>query len=76
MLHASQKRIGLTVLAILFSLVVVVYAMAAHKVRNDIRESGRRQLRIVALDLESVPNKFETLPLTIALQPEVTQVLA
>ena len=74
----STKRIGLILFAIACGVaaVCVAYLLAANKAGNDIRSAGARQLQIIALDLESVLEKFETLPFALALQPDVTQVLA
>ncbi len=53
-----------------------VHVLAARKASNDIREAGARQLHIIALDLESVLEKFETLPFALSFQSDVAQVLA
>jgi two-component system C4-dicarboxylate transport sensor histidine kinase DctB len=73
----SRKRIGLTLLALMVSaaLVFVVYLFAARKASNDIHAAAERQLQIIALDLESMLEKFETLPFAIAFHPDVVQAL-
>jgi two-component system, NtrC family, C4-dicarboxylate transport sensor histidine kinase DctB len=75
MMH--RKRIGLIsiVIACAIALVVAVYFIAASKARGDIHAAGDRQLQIIALDLESVLEKFETLPFTLAFHPDVAQAL-
>lgn len=74
----STKRIGVAAVAIACSAAIVfaAYGLAASKARSDIRAIGERQLQIVTLDLESVLEKFETLPFTLAFQPEAVQALA
>lgn len=65
-------------LAIAFSIAVVLttYVVAAKKAANDIREVSERQLQIIALDLESVLEKFETLPYALGFQSDAVQALA
>lgn len=42
--------------------VLAAYFVAEHRSRADIHAAGDRQLQIIALDVESVLEKFETLP--------------
>lgn len=74
----SRKRLGFLVGAIGCVAVVVftAYVLAAKKAANDIREAGERQLQIIAFDLESVLEKFETLPFALGFQSDVAQALA
>jgi two-component system C4-dicarboxylate transport sensor histidine kinase DctB len=74
----SRKRIGLIgfLAACAVSIVCAVYMIAEHKASNDVHAAGDRQLQIIALDLESVLEKFETLPFTLAFHPDVAEVLA
>ena len=74
----SSKQIGLIVLvcALAAGGVATTYFFAAYKTRNDIRDAGARQLQIMALDLETVLEKFETLPFAVAFHPDVAQALA
>ncbi len=73
----SKKQIALIAFAIVCAAAVVAgaYAFGAYKARHDIRAQGERQLQIIALDLESVLEKFETLPFALAFQPDVVQTL-
>lgn len=68
-----SKRPALLILAAACVLAVVLaaYLVAAHRAREDIHAAGDRQLQIIALDLESVLEKFETLPYTLAYHPDV-----
>ncbi len=73
-----SKRPGLVSLAIACAVVAVilaVYLVAAHRARVDVHDAGDRQLQIIALDLESVLEKFETLPFTLAYHPDVPNLL-
>jgi len=74
----SSKRSVLISLAAACALAVilVVYLLAAHRARADIHAAGDRQLQIIALDLESVLEKFETLPFTLAYHPDVPSAVA
>jgi two-component system C4-dicarboxylate transport sensor histidine kinase DctB len=74
----SKKSTALLVLTIGFVIAAVcaTYVLAGKKAANDIREAGERQLQIVALNLESVLEKFETLPFALGLQADVGQALA
>ncbi|AMP14741.1 sensor histidine kinase [Collimonas pratensis] len=73
-----KKPLLLPVLALIAALAVLVttYVMAARKASNDISEASERQLQIIALDLESVLQKFETLPFALGFQSDVLQALA
>jgi two-component system C4-dicarboxylate transport sensor histidine kinase DctB len=57
------------------ALVFATYVLASKKAANDIREAGERQLQIIALDLGSVLEKFETLPFALGLQADVALAL-
>ena len=74
----SRKQIALIVCAIVCAGITVAaaYGFGAYKARRDIRAQGERQLQIIALDLESVLEKFETLPFALAFQPDVVHALA
>jgi two-component system, NtrC family, C4-dicarboxylate transport sensor histidine kinase DctB len=71
------KRISLIslVLACAAAAVLAVYMIAASKARNDIHAAGDRQLQIITLDLESVLEKFETLPFALAFHPDLARAL-
>jgi two-component system C4-dicarboxylate transport sensor histidine kinase DctB len=58
------------------ALVFATYVLASKKAANDIREAGERQLQIIALDLGSVLEKFETLPFALGLQADVALALS
>lgn len=64
------------VAACAIALVWAVYFIAAGKAGNDISAAADRQLRIIALDLESALEKFETLPFTLSFHPDVVNALA
>jgi len=73
-----RRRIGWALLAVALAvaLISLVYRVAAHKAANNIHAAADRQLQIIALDLESMLEKFETLPFAIAFHPDVVQALA
>jgi len=72
----KQSSLIVVAIACAAALVFAVYFIAADKASNDIHAAADRQLHIIALDLESVVEKFETLPFAIAFQSDVVQVLA
>ncbi|WP_211473850.1 sensor histidine kinase [Collimonas humicola] len=74
----SRKQLWLPVLALIAALAVLAatYVLAARKASNDIGEASERQLQIIALDLESVLQKFETLPFALGFQSDVLRALA
>jgi len=74
----ANKPLLWTALALAGALAVALttYLMAARKAGSDIGEASERQLQIVALDLESVLQKFETLPFALGFQSDVLQALA
>src|SRR5450830_1931310 len=51
------------------------YRLAAVKASSDIRAAGERQLQIIALDLSSILEKFETLPFALGFQADVRRAL-
>lgn len=73
-----NRRITLLLLALALSLALVFasYLLASRKAEDDIRLAGDRQLQIIALDLESVLERYETLPYSVAYLPLAAQVLA
>ncbi|WP_050475827.1 sensor histidine kinase [Herbaspirillum rhizosphaerae] len=63
--------VALCAMAVFFT----TYYIAADKARNDLRAAGQRQLQIVALDLQSILDKFETMPFALGALADVDQVL-
>jgi two-component system C4-dicarboxylate transport sensor histidine kinase DctB len=63
-------------IALAIAVVFATYVLASKKAASDIREAGERQLQIIALDLGSVLEKFETLPFALGLQADVGLALA
>jgi two-component system C4-dicarboxylate transport sensor histidine kinase DctB len=74
----ANKPLLWTVLALAGAVAVALttYVMAARKAGGDVGEASERQLQIIALDLESVLQKFETLPFALGFQSDVLQALA
>ncbi|MFL9923311.1 ATP-binding protein [Herbaspirillum lusitanum] len=73
----ARKNLILTLLFVLATMLLagITYHLAARKAEADLREIGERQLQIVALDLESILEKFETLPFALGFQADVTDAL-
>ncbi|MFZ6756832.1 ATP-binding protein [Undibacterium sp. Ji50W] len=75
-MSTRQRRLvmlGIALLAVL--LVVVSYLLAARAAKENIQLAGDRQLQIIALDIESVLERYETLPFAISYLPLTTQAL-
>ncbi len=72
------KRHLLWVLALLTSLILMaaVYGVAARHGAAEVLARGGQQLQLMAPELESALEKFETLPYVLALQDNVAAVLA
>jgi two-component system C4-dicarboxylate transport sensor histidine kinase DctB len=52
------------------------FALGAHRAREDITLMAQRQLQLMAPDLQSVLERFETLPFVLGQQPDLTYALA
>jgi two-component system C4-dicarboxylate transport sensor histidine kinase DctB len=76
MISKKPTVLLLSTIGLVIAVVFATYVLAGKKAANDIREAGERQLQIIALDLESVLEKFETLPFALGLQADVGQALA
>ena len=74
----TGKRIILfsAVVGLALALIFTAYLLASRKAGEDIRFAGDRQLQIIALDLDSVLERYETLPYSVAYLPLAAQVLA
>ena len=48
------------------------FALGAHRTREDITMAAQRQLQLMAPDLQSVLERFETLPFVLGQQPDLT----
>lgn len=57
------------------ALVVASYFVAASIARDHSRQAGDRQLQIIALDIESVLERYETLPFAISYLPMTAEAL-
>ncbi|HTD05957.1 ATP-binding protein [Undibacterium sp.] len=75
---AAPRRIALLVCmaTIAVAMVFAAYLFAAKKAREDYRYAAERQLQIIALDLESTLEKYETLPYSVAYLPLTSQLLS
>lgn len=56
--------------------VLAAYTLGARKAGDVARETGLRQLQIIALDLEATLERYETLPYALSFQREAIQLLA
>jgi two-component system, NtrC family, C4-dicarboxylate transport sensor histidine kinase DctB len=75
-MKSTIRHIGVYILLACAAIsIAAAYFIATQKTRGDIRTSGERQLQIIALDLEAVLEKYETLPFVLAFQPDIRNAL-
>ena len=73
---SRKTPILITVVALCAAAVFfTTYFIAVGKARKDLHAVGQRQLQIVALDLQSILDKFETMPFALGALADVDQVL-
>jgi two-component system C4-dicarboxylate transport sensor histidine kinase DctB len=58
------------------AIVAAAFAFGTHRARADLMDQGQRQLQLMAPDLQSVLERFETLPFVLGQQPDLTAALA
>ncbi len=76
-MNSYKRQIAMLLLAMLAVVsIFATYLLSSHQARKDLRQSGERQLQMIALDLEAVLERHETLPYTLSYLPQVAQVLA
>lgn len=75
----AASRRGVLLLCMVATAVALVfgaYLFASKKAREDYRYAAERQLQIIALDLGSTLEKYETLPYSVAYLPLAAQLLS
>ncbi len=75
---STGKRLILlmSVVMLALTLICTAYLLTSRKAGDELRLAGDRQLQIIALDLDSVLERYETLPYSVAYLPLAAQVLA
>jgi two-component system C4-dicarboxylate transport sensor histidine kinase DctB len=58
------------------AVIVAAYLLGAHRAGTEQLAQGRRQLQLMAPELQSVLERFETLPFVLAQQPDLANALA
>ncbi len=58
------------------AIIVAAYMLGAYRAGNEQLDQGHRQLQLMAPELQSVLERFETLPFVLAQQPDLTNALA
>jgi two-component system C4-dicarboxylate transport sensor histidine kinase DctB len=74
----TSRKISLLIAVVALCAAAVFFAtyfLAAGKARADLNAAGERQLQIVALDLQSILDKFESMPFVLGALADVDQVL-
>ncbi|GAA4023597.1 sensor histidine kinase [Actimicrobium antarcticum] len=73
---SDRRRLFLLLAAVgLVMAIALTYALAARKARSDIDRQAEQQLQIIALDLQSMLEKFETLPFALSVHPDLAAAL-
>ena len=76
-MYAARRLVSLSsALALAAGLVLAAYWFGARNASDAIHTTGARQLQIIALDLEAVLDRFDTLPYSVAHLPLASQLLA
>ena len=76
-MHAARRLVILfSALALAAMLVLAAYWFGARNAFETLHTTGERQLQIIALDLEAVLDRFDTLPSSVAHLPLAAQALA
>lgn len=75
-MHLKRQLGWLIALLAGAAIVGAVYVLAARQGAAEVLAGGERQLQLMAPELESALEKFETLPYVVGLQDDVAQVLA
>jgi two-component system C4-dicarboxylate transport sensor histidine kinase DctB len=58
------------------AIIAAAYLLGVHRAGNEQLAQGQRQLQLMAPELQSVLERFETLPFVLAQQPDLTNALA
>jgi len=58
------------------AIIAAAYMLGAHRAGDEQLAQGQRQLQLMAPELQSVLERFETLPFVLAQQPDLTNALA
>lgn len=75
MRFGKQAAWGTIAVALAIAVVAGIYLYAAGRARQDIEAAAGRQLQIIALDLESVLERFESLPFALSFHPDLALAL-
>lgn len=73
----TVQRLKFVAIALTAAMIIgAAYLVGAKKAGENAQEVGQRQLQIIALDLESVLDRYETLPFALSFQSEAIHALA
>ncbi len=71
----SSRRRLLLGLAGALVVIALTYWLAARMARSEIDQQSERQLQVIGLDLQSMLEKFETLPFALSVHPDLVMAL-
>lgn len=75
-MRAHRHLVWFAVFAVSLALIAAVAMVSAQRTRAEIMDQGQRQLQLMAPELESALEKFETLPYVLSFQPDLSALLA
>ena len=75
MILTKRYLIRISITGIALGLTIAAYFVGAYRSRTEIRQTAIQQLHIIGLDVESVLDKYETLPFVLASRSDVEHVL-
>ena len=75
-MRAKQTLLLLFVLLCALGVIAGSYLAGTSRARADLRLQGQRQLQLMAPDLQSLLQKYETLPFVLGFQPDLIDALA
>ncbi|NRR29797.1 sensor histidine kinase [Oxalobacteraceae bacterium] len=75
-MRAKHPLLLLSALLLALGLIAAAWLAGTHRARAELMEQGQRQLQLMAPELQSLLQKFETLPFVLGFQPDLIDALA
>src|SRR5471032_828911 len=75
-MRAQKNLLLLFALVCALGVIAGSYLAGTWRAREELRQQGQRQLQLMAPDLQSLLQKYETLPFVLGFQPDLIEALA
>ena len=75
-MRAKKSLLLLLAFACALAVIAACWLAGTWRARAELREQGQRQLQLMAPDLQSLLQKYETLPFVLGFQPDLIEALA